>query len=202
MIIEINDKEYDVIIASTEEEREQGLQETTELAANEGMLFVYDEPQEVSFWMYNTPINLDIIFIDEDWNIIKIATGYANSEKPHIADDVKYVLELKQGSGILKGADIDLSNLDDEDWDMDEDDSDDKLPDAEMVVLDEDGNSQMNLEGEERIFSRKHTKILIRFAKRAYKSKLDKDYKALGTRMFKYINYQDNKDEDYVEIKD
>jgi len=200
MIIEINDKEYNVEVASTDEEKAKGLQHVESLRDNEGMIFVYDEPQEVSFWMVDTEINLDIIFIDEDWEIIRIATGYAQSDKAHTCENVKYVLELKQGSGISKGDDVDLSSLD-EDFDTDED-GDEKLPDAVMKVLDSKGKSQMDLEGGERIFSRKHTKILIRFAKKAYKSKSDRDYKALGTRIFKYINYQNNKDEDYVNIKD
>lgn len=53
-----------------------------------------------------------------------------------------------------------------------------------MKVLLPDGSTQMELEGGERIFSRKNTRTLIRMAKRAYKSKLDKDYKALGKKMF------------------
>jgi hypothetical protein len=46
----------------------------------------------------------------------------------------------------------------------------------------------MELEGGERIFSRKNTKVLIKYAKKAYKTKEDKDYKALGKRLFKFLH--------------
>jgi len=49
MKIKIGEQEYNVQIAETEEEKENGLQHTRYLPNNEGMLFVYDEPDEVSF---------------------------------------------------------------------------------------------------------------------------------------------------------
>ena len=51
----------------------------------------------------------------------------------------------------------------------------------------------MELNGGERIFSRKNTKTLIRMAKRADKSKADRDYKALGKKMFTYLKQQDER---------
>lgn len=49
MQIEIGNKEYDVKVANTQEEKAKGLQGVKELKANEGMLFIYDKPQEVGF---------------------------------------------------------------------------------------------------------------------------------------------------------
>lgn len=49
MKIEIGDKEYNVIIARTEEEKLKGLQGVEKLEDNEGMLFIYEEPQTVGF---------------------------------------------------------------------------------------------------------------------------------------------------------
>ena len=51
MKIEIGDKEYNVSLAITEEEKERGLRGKKELDQDEGMLFIYDEPQTVTFWM-------------------------------------------------------------------------------------------------------------------------------------------------------
>jgi len=56
-----------------------------------------------------------------------------------------------------------------------------------MKVLSPDGTTQMNLEGGERIVSRRETVILIKKALKAAASKEDKDYKALGKYMFKVI---------------
>ena len=151
------------------------------------MLFVYDEPQEVSFWMKNTSIPLDIVFINEDEEVISVKQGNPMSEESIVESEVQYVLEVNQNSGIKPGDEIDIE---------DEDDSDD-LP--KMKVLAPDGTVQMELEGGERIVSRRETKILIKKAKKAYRSKNDKDYKALGRYIFKVFNKQDNRDPEYVD---
>ena len=51
-------------VARTPEEHERGLMGRTSLKENEGMIFFFDPPQRVSFWMKDTPIDLDIAFID------------------------------------------------------------------------------------------------------------------------------------------
>jgi len=70
-----------------------------------------------------------------------------------------------------------------------------------MKVIGSDGTVQMELEGGERIFSRKNTRTLIKMAKRAEASKSDTDYKKLGNKIFKFINIQDNREPEYVELK-
>ena len=68
---------FTVEIAQTPEEQSVGLMHRTELAPNHGMFFVYDTPSELSFWMKNTLIPLDILFIDEEMVIHHI---HANAE--------------------------------------------------------------------------------------------------------------------------
>ena len=63
--IEIGNKKYKVQEARTEEEKEKGLQGVTELPEDEGMLFYFEPPEDVSIWMKYTQIPLDIIFINE-----------------------------------------------------------------------------------------------------------------------------------------
>ena len=59
----------------------------------------------------------------------------------------------------------------------------------------------MELDGGERIFSRPHTKILIRFAKKAYSSEKDSDFKNLGKRLFKFLQTQEETEPEYVKSK-
>lgn len=184
MKIEIGDKKYEVSLASTEEEREQGLQGREKLKEDEGMLFVYEEPQTVSFWMKDTEIPLDIIFIDDEFEVISIHRGVPMDETPITERNVLLVLEVNEGSGIEPGDELEMGD-------------EDKPP--VMRVLFPDGSTQMELEGGERIFSRKNTRTLIRMAKRAYNSRLDKDYRALGKKMFQYLKQQNERKPEYVE---
>jgi uncharacterized membrane protein (UPF0127 family) len=195
--ITINNKTYEVEVFITDEEKETGLQGRKTLDENSGALFVYDEPQEVSFWMKDCSIPLDIIFINEEEEVISIAKGKPNSEDLHSESDVMYVLELNQDSGVNPNDEIDLSNLDE---DVDYEDSDDESS-SKMLVIGPKGEVQGELQGGERIFSRKHTRNLIRLSKKAYKSKKDSDYKNLGKKMFQYIKTQDTQAPEYVELK-
>ena len=179
--IHIGDKEYNVKEAHTEEEKRKGLQGVTELPKNEGMLFFFDEPQEVSIWMQNTLIPLDIIFIDDDNEVIKVVQGVPNNETPIVVQDTLYVLEVNVNSEIKEGDELEI-----------EDDG------PIMKVLAQDGTSQMLLFGGERIFSRKNTVVLIRKAKKADKTKSENDLRALGRYMFKCIKGQDERPAEYV----
>lgn len=179
--IHIGNKEYKVQEAHTEEEKEKGLQGVSSLPEDQGMLFFFEEPQEVSMWMKDTLIPLDIIFINEDNEVVKVAQGEPNDETPIIAQDTLYVLEVNKNSGVKEGDELEIQ---------------DEGP--VMKVLAQDGSSQMDLWGGERIFSRKNTVVLIRKAKKAALTNSDKDIKALGRYMFKCIKGQDERPNEYV----
>ena len=186
--IEIGNKKYNVQIAKTDQEQSDGLKNITSLSNNEGMLFVFEEEDQVSMWMEDTQIPLDIIFIDEDYNVLKVQQGAPLSKELITSDNTKYVLEVNAGSGIKIGDELDY----------DEEKEDDDNP---MLVIGPKGNIQIQLSGGERVFSRENSKTIAKMSKKAYKSKLDKDYKALGKKIFKYIDTHNNQKEDFVEIK-
>lgn len=190
--IDIGNKTYNVTEAKTEEQKEQGLKGITKLPQNEGMLFYFEPPQEVSMWMKDTVIPLDIIFIDEDGEVISVARGEPNNQSLITEQNVAYVLEVNQDSGIVEGDNLDINGEDNY-----KNENDDSLP--VMKVLAQDGTSQMDLWGGERIFSRKNTVVLIRKAKKADLTKEDKDFRALGRYMFKCIKGQDERPPEYVE---
>ena len=191
MKILINNKEYDIILAKTDEEKEKGLQEVEEMDDYEGMLFIYDKPQTLDFWMKDTDISLDIIFISPDWIVNSVEKGVPKSEEIISGYNSQYVLELNMGSKVLPGMEVEILEFDD--------DFDDDINPNMMYIIGTDGKPQMELEGGERIFSRPNTKTLINMAKRAFKSDKDSDYKRLGKKIFDYLKIQDNNESDYVD---
>ena len=188
--LEINDKKYNVIVLRTEVEKEKGLQDVVEMDKSEGALFVYDAPQTLEFWMKDTEIPLDIIFIDSDWEVKKIAKGNPFDETIISCDNVQYVLELNQNSGVQVGDEVDIED--------DELSPGSNLDLNKMYVYGSDGNVQAEIVGGERIFSIKNTKTLIRMAKRAYTTKKESDYKRLGKKLFEYLHTQDTNEPEYV----
>jgi len=88
-----------VEVAVTLEKQERGLMFRQSMPENEGMLFVYKEPQEMSFWMRNTFIPLDIAFVDADGIILNIHQAKPLDDSIHYrsAGAAKYVIETNQG---------------------------------------------------------------------------------------------------------
>lgn len=183
--ITIGDKKYKVEIADTPEKQEKGLMGRKSLPEDQGMLFIYDEPQDLSYWMKNTLISLDIIFIDDDMEVVSVKQGQPMSEEPITENDVQYVLEVNSNSGIEEGDQLVIEDSDDKEY--------------SMHVLFPDGSTQMNLKGGERIVSRRETKILIKKAKKAEASKTDGAYRALGRYIFKVLKRQDSREPEYVD---
>lgn len=100
---------FKVELAASPEAQARGLMFRTELGDNEGMLFPSDVPQPRSFWMKNTPLSLDIIFIGPESRVLNIAADTV----PYSLDSVTSagpaiaVLELRAGRakelGIRRG---------------------------------------------------------------------------------------------------
>ena len=88
-----------VDLAINNEERQRGLMFRKGMKLSDGMLFVYDRPQSVSFWMKNTSIPLDIIFADEAGVITKIFENARPFSTTSIFGgyDVQYVVEINAG---------------------------------------------------------------------------------------------------------
>jgi uncharacterized membrane protein (UPF0127 family) len=59
-------------MADEQTERNEGLMDVSTLPENKGMLFVFEQQQELSFWMANTPLSLDIFFVNADKEIVRI----------------------------------------------------------------------------------------------------------------------------------
>ena len=90
---------FKVEVVREEKERNRGLMYRKHLADNRGMLFHYDPAQDVAFWMKNTYIPLDIIFIGADGTIITIAANTTPLSLDRIPSNgvTRGVLEINGG---------------------------------------------------------------------------------------------------------
>jgi uncharacterized protein len=106
--VEIPDSDHDV---------ERGLMYRTRMPPDHGMLFVFGEKSNHAFWMHNTCISLDLLFIDSDGLIVGI-----EESTPTLSDDAlevgcgsKYVLELNAGwaraHGVSAGQKVNLDGI-------------------------------------------------------------------------------------------
>jgi len=100
-------------VASSHEERLMGLMFREELPVDEGMLFVYEYPHKVSFWMKNTFMPLDIIFLNESGTVINVEEADVEIDVPDdnlrsycSAGPVLWVVEVNQGLCNLYGIDV------------------------------------------------------------------------------------------------
>lgn len=102
--IEINKKKIHVEIAKTTEQQQHGLMYREALPKNEGMLFIFENEQPLSFWMKNTYIDLAIAYIDKNKVIVDIQEMKATNqmivgEPPSYpsAKPAMYALEMNAG---------------------------------------------------------------------------------------------------------
>jgi uncharacterized protein len=101
--------EVRVEIADDEEEMARGLMGRTALAEDAGMLFVYPQERELSFWMKDTLIPLSIAFIDVEGRIVDIQEMKALDDRPpHYtsAEPVRYALEANKGFFSERGVEV------------------------------------------------------------------------------------------------
>jgi len=85
-------------VAADNSARMQGLMNRKSLAANAGMLFIFDESAIHCMWMKNTLIPLSVAFIDQGGTIINIADMQPHSEQSHCAAaPARFALEMTQG---------------------------------------------------------------------------------------------------------
>jgi uncharacterized membrane protein (UPF0127 family) len=99
-------------IGDTPEARIKGLMERWFLPELHGMLFIFDHPEVQRFWMHNTPLSLDMIFVDQNRRILNIAESTMPMSDQTYASrgPAQYVVEVKAGfsrrHGIQEGMSI------------------------------------------------------------------------------------------------
>jgi len=109
--------EVSLEVAATPAERERGLMYRTSLAEGRGMLFVFDADGNQSFWMKNTLIPLDLLFIARDGTVVGIHANATPLSTANIAvgKPSRYVLEVPGGwaarHGISAGARVEFRGV-------------------------------------------------------------------------------------------
>jgi hypothetical protein len=103
---------FRVEVADSGEERARGLMFRDRMPAGAGMLFVYERPQRATFWMKNTLISLDMIFMDPSGRVTKVHANAVPGDETSIPgpEGTLYVLEINGGLaarlGISPGAEM------------------------------------------------------------------------------------------------
>jgi uncharacterized membrane protein (UPF0127 family) len=192
LIVNIGNKTYKCRLAKTDEERRKGLMDVDYLAPDEGVLFEFEEEGTYEFWMKNTSLELTQIAINDDDEVEYVYQAIPNDETLIPFKNCKYLLEVNRTTDIQKGDEFEI------------DDSDD-LNKYVMKVLAPDGSTQMNLQGGERIFSRKSTKKMIKQAKKADSVRKDdvlfeRACRKLGKICLKELYAQNHRDQEYVQV--
>lgn len=116
--IKIGDRVVSMQVALSPAEMQRGLMFVKSMGAEEGMIFVFQRPQVMGFWMRNTELPLDIGYIDPDGTLREIYPMYPHDEKSVASVARRQIaLEMNQGwfsrAGVKPGAQLDLKALKD-----------------------------------------------------------------------------------------
>jgi uncharacterized protein len=111
--VQIGSEMFTLEVANTPVSRERGLMNRESMPADHGMLFVFPDEEERAFWMKNTTIPLDILYLSTDAKIVSVKQMRPLDETSVRSDGAaKYAIELNQGTanrlGIKPGDSIDI----------------------------------------------------------------------------------------------
>ena len=90
-------------VAQSAAERREGLMHREHLAADAGMLFIYEPPREVAMWMANTHIPLDMVFITPDCRVLRVARNTEPQSRARIPAGGETRLVLEVNAGVAAG---------------------------------------------------------------------------------------------------
>ena len=115
--IKIGDRVARLQVAVQRAEQQRGLMERTTLGADDGMLFIYQQPQQMSFWMHNTLLPLDIGFFDGTGELREVRQMVPHDERSGKARsaEIVFAVEMNQNwfreRGVKPGAKLDVAAL-------------------------------------------------------------------------------------------
>lgn len=205
--ITVNNTTIKAAIADTNEARKKGLSGKEKLGKGKGMLFIFPEPQKV--WMVMTDMNfdLDFIFLDSGYKVLQLNT-LSKNDKNGIESFKPISMVLEVNKGVIKESGVKLGSIlkiekeienhkhggffqkvGDIKYDVKEDDV--KIEKDKLQVLNKNGEVTANIEANARIFSREHTKEIIKKVKEAKDSEV-------GELLIKIFDIHDSQKQDHV----
>lgn len=215
--LSLNNTIFKVSIADNDDSRYKGLSGLPKLGKAKGMLFIFNKPIIVNMVMRDMNFPLDFIFLDDKWNIIQLDTLDKDdkigvqSSKPvsmvlEVNKDVIKNLNLKIGMTLKPSSDLSthqfgvvkfekggtFQKIGDIVYEVKEDDI--KLEKDKLQILNDKGEIVSNIDGGARIFSREHTKDIIKAGKK-------KDSKELGKIIVDIIDTHSKQSPDFVTTK-
>ena len=97
----------EIEIAEDEATRQRGLMYRRQMTLSQGMLFLFSEPDNLRFWMANTPMPLDIMFVGADSQVVNIAKRTKPLSREYVYSDgpAQYVVEVRGGFSDRYGID-------------------------------------------------------------------------------------------------
>ncbi len=109
--IAIGDTSFSVEIAESEAERAKGLMDRESLPINNGMWFIFPEMGDEKFWMKNTLIPLDIIFIDDKMKVVHIVENAKPESTELIGSPAPFQYALEINGGLVEAKAIDVGDF-------------------------------------------------------------------------------------------
>ena len=103
----LGNTEFTLEVAADAMSRERGLMRRDSMPADHGMIFVFREPQRLSFWMKDTRIPLDIVYVDASGKVDSVKQMQPYVRTAVYSDgDVKWAIELNQGAAAKAGVSV------------------------------------------------------------------------------------------------
>ena len=97
--MQIGSQQFTLEVAATPKSQQLGLMHRQSMPADRGMIFVFPQERELSFWMKNTLIPLDILYLDKGGKVVAVRQMKAMDETPvPSGSPAKYAIELNQGT--------------------------------------------------------------------------------------------------------
>lgn len=115
--LQLDAHQFEARVALTPAERRRGLMQVNAMDEAQGMIFVFENAEQRSFWMVNTPLPLDIGYFDPGGKLLEVYSmrPFDGTGHPSVSRNVQFALEMNQGwfreKGVYPGAQLDMNLL-------------------------------------------------------------------------------------------